>query len=89
VLGPLPLPWWESWEERDAFFDGNGNPKKGRDVWPPINEAFEEGVQKYRRMDKIGEFDREKASAILDMMRRMLAFQREDRPTAEEVLNSE
>ncbi|CAG8133984.1 unnamed protein product [Penicillium nalgiovense] len=32
VLGPLPLPWWESWEERDVFFGGNGNPKKGRDV---------------------------------------------------------
>lgn len=28
VLGPLPLPWWESWEERMCFFGGNGNPKK-------------------------------------------------------------
>ncbi|CAG8134024.1 unnamed protein product [Penicillium nalgiovense] len=41
-------------------------------------------------MDKIGEFDREEASAsaILDLMCRMLAFRSEDRPTAE-VLNSE
>jgi hypothetical protein len=89
VLGPLPLPWWESWEERDVFFDGNGNPRKGRDVWPPRNEAFEEGVQKYRQMDKIGEFDREEASAILDLMCRMLAFRPGDRPPAEEVLDSE
>lgn len=89
VLGPLPYPWWESWEERDLFFDGNGKPKEGRGVWPPIKEAFEEGVQKYRRMDKIGEFDREEASAILDLMCRMLAFRPEGRPTAEEVLNSE
>jgi serine/threonine protein kinase len=89
VLGPLPLSWWESWEERDVFFDGNGNPKKGRDVWPPINEAFEEGVQKYRRMDKIGEFDREEASAILELVCRMLAFRPGDRPPAEEVLDSE
>ncbi|KAK2792243.1 hypothetical protein FQN52_003720 [Onygenales sp. PD_12] len=89
VLGPLPFPWWESWKERDLFFDGNGNPKEDRDVWPPINEAFEEGVQKYRRMDKIGEFDSEEASAILDLMCRMLAFRPEDRPSAEEVLNSD
>ncbi|CAG8896220.1 unnamed protein product [Penicillium nalgiovense] len=39
-------------------------------------------------MDKIGEFDREEASAILDLMCRMLAFRPEDCPTAE-VLNSE
>ncbi|KAK2760154.1 hypothetical protein FQN53_007938 [Emmonsiellopsis sp. PD_33] len=89
VLGPLPFPWWESWEERDLFFDGNGNPKEDRDVWPPINEAFEEGVQKYRRMGKIGEFDSEEASAIMDLMCRMLAFRPEDRPSAEEVLNSD
>ncbi|CAG8908315.1 unnamed protein product [Penicillium egyptiacum] len=89
VLGPLPLPWWGSWEERDLFFDGNGKHKKGRGVAPPINEAFEEGVQKYRRMAKIGEFDKEEASAILSLMCRMLGFRLEDRPTAEQVLNSE
>ncbi|KAK2763137.1 hypothetical protein FQN54_009773 [Arachnomyces sp. PD_36] len=89
VLGPLPSPWWESWGERDLFFDGNGKPKEGRGVWPPINQAFEEGVQRYRRMDRIGEFERDETSAILDLMRRMLAFRPEDRPTAEEVLNSE
>ncbi|OJD10344.1 CMGC/SRPK protein kinase [Blastomyces percursus] len=87
VLGPLPYSWWESWEERHLFFDGNGKHKEGRGVWPPIKEAFEESVQKYRRMDKIGEFDREEASAILDLMCRMLAFRPEVRPTAEEMLN--
>ena len=59
-------------------------------MWPPIDEAFEEGVQKYRRKrDRVGEFNREETAAILDLMRRMLAFRPEERPTAEEVLKSE
>jgi hypothetical protein len=54
-----------------------------------MGEAFEEGVQRYRRMDEMGEFDKEETSAILDLLRWMLAFRPEDRPTAEDVLKSE
>ncbi|KAE8139481.1 kinase-like domain-containing protein [Aspergillus pseudotamarii] len=88
VLGPLPLKWVESWEKRNQYFDDDGYPKKGRYVWPSIGEAFEEGVQKYRRKLGMGEFDREEAAAILDLMRRMLTFRPEERPTAREVLQS-
>ncbi|KAJ9291922.1 hypothetical protein DTO021C3_362 [Paecilomyces variotii] len=89
VLGPMPSSWWKRWEERSQFFDENGHPKEGRYVWPPIDKAFEEGVQMYRRKCKVGEFDEEESAAILDLMRRMLAFRPEERPTAEEVLQSE
>ncbi|PGH15536.1 CMGC/SRPK protein kinase [Helicocarpus griseus UAMH5409] len=89
LMGPLPLHWWEGWERRSQFFNEDRKPTEGRYVWPPIDEAFEEGVQKYRRMDGMGEFGKEETSAILDLMRRMLAFCPEDRPTAEEVLKSE
>jgi hypothetical protein len=58
-------------------------------VWPPIDKAFEEGVQKNRRKSRLAnEFDREEMVAILDLMRRMLAFRPEERPNAEEVLKS-
>ncbi|KFZ17733.1 hypothetical protein V502_04424 [Pseudogymnoascus sp. VKM F-4520 (FW-2644)] len=88
VLGPLPLSWWESWEERSQFFDENGRPNEGRHVWLPMNEAFE-GVQKYRRKSKrVDEFSTEETVAVLDLIRRMLAFRPEDRPTAKEVLQS-
>lgn len=88
VLGPLPSHWWTRWPERSQFFDSNGNPKEGRYVWPKIEMAFEESVQKYRR--KRGcEFDREEATAIIDLMRRMLVFRPEERPTIKEVLQSE
>ncbi|KFY10159.1 hypothetical protein V492_05152 [Pseudogymnoascus sp. VKM F-4246] len=88
-IGPMPLNWWDAWEERSKFFDDAGRPKTGRHVWLPINEAFEEGVQKYRRKSKrVEEFSREETVAILDLMRRMLAFRPEHRPTAKEVLES-
>ncbi|PGH33914.1 CMGC protein kinase [[Emmonsia] crescens] len=91
LLGPLPSSWWEHWEQRGQFFIENGQPKGGRGqyVWPPIDQAFEDGVQKYRRMDGMGEFDEEETAAVLDLMRRMLAFRPEERPTIEEVLQSE
>lgn len=89
VLGPMPLKWWERWGERAQYFDDNGHPKKGRYMWPPINDAFEEGVQKYRRKRGVGEFGREEAEAILYLMRRMLAFRPEERPSADDVLKSE
>ncbi|KAF3057466.1 Serine/threonine-protein kinase spk-1 [Daldinia childiae] len=89
VLGPMPLKWWECWEERAQYFDENKHPKNGRYIWPPINDAFEEDVQKYRRKHGVGEFDREEAEAIIYLMRRMLVFRPKERPSADDVLKSE
>ncbi|KLJ06353.1 hypothetical protein EMPG_10241 [Blastomyces silverae] len=90
VLGPMPLDWWDRWEAQDQFFDKNRHPIEGREVWPSIDLAFEEWVQKYRRKLGVGEFGREEeTAAILDLMQQMLAFRPEERPTAEEVLKSE
>jgi hypothetical protein len=58
-------------------------------VWTSIDKAFEEGVQEYRRKSsRVSEFDRDEMAAILDLIRRMLAFRPEERPNAEEVLKS-
>jgi serine/threonine protein kinase len=89
VLGAMPLSWWKRWEERSQFFDDDGRPKEGRYVWTSIDKAFEEGVQEFRRKSsRVSEFDRDEMAAILDLMRRMLAFRPEERPPAEEVLKS-
>lgn len=87
-LGPMPSSWWELWEQRDQFFDKNGRPTN-REVWPPIDQAFEEWVQKYRRKRGVGKFNKEETAAIVDLIRRMLAFSPDERPKAEEVLKSE
>lgn len=89
VLGPMPQSWWEHWEKRDKFFDANGHPKGDRYVWPSIEHAFEEGIQSYRRKRWVGEYWRTEMVSIINLMRRMLAFRPEERPTAEDVLNSE
>lgn len=85
----MPSSWWEEWKERNQFFDGDGNPVGDRDVWPSLKLAFEDWVQKYRRKRKVGEFSREESDAILELLRRMLAFRPEERPTADEDLKSE
>ncbi|KAK2731297.1 hypothetical protein FQN55_004784 [Onygenales sp. PD_40] len=88
-LGPMPLSWWDRWEKRGEFFDENVRPIEGRDVWPPLDQAFEDFVQVSRRKRGMGEFGKEETIALLHLMRRMLAYLPEDRPTVKEVLKSE
>ncbi|KAL3488151.1 kinase-like domain-containing protein [Aspergillus germanicus] len=71
------------------WFDDEGRPTRDRWVWPSIEQASEDGMQKYRRKHDIGESSSEETIAIFHLMRRMLAFRPEDRPSVEEVLKSE
>ena len=65
-------------------------PTSDRETWPPIEEAFEEFVQKYRRkQEAAGTLGEEETSAILHFMRHMLKFRPHERMTIEEVLRSE
>ncbi|KAE8386910.1 hypothetical protein BDV23DRAFT_133202 [Aspergillus alliaceus] len=63
------------WEILSMKINNHGGSKGDRYLWLPIDEAFEEGVQKYRGKFRIGKFGRE-AAAILDLMRciRMLVL---------------
>lgn len=85
----MPTSWWERWEERSQFFDENQRPIKGRYVWPPLDTAYEDWVQKYRRKRDVNEFGSEETAAILCLMRSMLAYQPEESPTIAQVLESE
>ncbi|KGO36046.1 hypothetical protein PEX1_013060 [Penicillium expansum] len=90
VLGPMPSEWWQRWEARSRFFDEYGHPMESYKMnkWPPLEESFEIGVQKWRwKMG--GEIEEDEKAAFLDLMRRMLSFRPEERPTAEEVLMSD
>ncbi|WEW55298.1 hypothetical protein PRK78_000727 [Emydomyces testavorans] len=90
VLGPMPSDWWEKWEEKDQFFNPRQCPKEGRHAWPAMDEAFQEGVQKYRQKNPhMGVFDEKEAAAVLDLIRRILVFKPEQRLTIEEVLATE
>ncbi|KAJ5197029.1 hypothetical protein N7449_007508 [Penicillium cf. viridicatum] len=90
VLGPMPSEWWQHWEARSRFFDQHGYPMESykENKWPSLEESFETGVQKWRRKMG-GEIEEDEKVAFLDLMRRMLSFRPEERPTAEEVLMSD
>lgn len=90
VLGPMPSEWWPRWEERSQFFseDGQLTEFHQSNKWPSLEELFEDCVQKRRRRkgSVVGEEEKE---AFLNLIRRILVFRPEDRPTANEVLQSE
>ncbi|KAM3514282.1 hypothetical protein MY11210_002072 [Beauveria gryllotalpidicola] len=88
-LGPLPADWCKRWKDRDDFFDDGGNPKEGRHVWPRIETAFQNRIQRFRRDDNMGELCRKEEKAFLEMMTQMLRYRPEERPTIQEVLQSD
>ncbi|PFH58015.1 hypothetical protein XA68_14257 [Ophiocordyceps unilateralis] len=97
VLGPegFPATWRKIWERlsTEETNPDQGTPRQPtghREVWPPLEDAFTEFVQKYRRRrEAAGTFSEEETRAILDMMRGMLKFRPEERLTIDEVLGSE
>lgn len=99
VLGSsshVPDSWRKQWERPDKGQESDGNttfprqPTGEREIWPSLDNAFEEFVQKYRRKrEAAGTFDEQETRAILELMRGMLKFRPEERLTIDEVLKSE
>ncbi|KAG6005312.1 hypothetical protein E4U21_000287 [Claviceps maximensis] len=100
ILGSdqFPLAWRELWErtpidERKTLGEIQIPYKPleaNRSSWSPLEEAFEECVQKYRRKEeKYGIINEEEMHAILNLVRDMMRFRPEDRLTIDEVLQSE
>lgn len=89
VLGPMPPRWWQQWELRHQFFDQAGNSIQGEDAQPPLSEAFDAWVQKYRIKHSVGMFSEEEKIAFLDLIRQMLSFDPQARPSATDVLKSD
>ncbi|KAG8406667.1 hypothetical protein J3458_021006 [Metarhizium acridum] len=89
VLGPLPPRWWQRWEQRHQFFDEAGDSTQGGDPSPPLGEAFDVGVQKYRKKLNVGVFSQGEQTAFLQLLHQMLSFDPRKRPTAVEVLESD
>lgn len=88
LQGFMPPEWLSHWEKRSKWFDETGRSLVDEcDQWS-WDRRFEEFVQELRRysgMDTIGEDEK---TALLDLLRWMLAWKPEARPTAAEVLES-
>ncbi|KAI9660685.1 MAG: hypothetical protein M1821_010037 [Bathelium mastoideum] len=88
TLGRLPPDWWTSWKDRAKIFDENltridGAPRR---CW---EERFEFAIQKPRREFGLAEISGEEKAALSALLKSMLAFKPEERPSAQQVLQSE
>lgn len=73
----------------NQFFDEGGNSIQGEDASPPLGEAFDAWVQKYRKKHDVGVFSEGEKTAFLRLLHRMLSFDPQNRPTAMDVLKSD
>ncbi|EPE04315.1 protein kinase domain-containing protein [Ophiostoma piceae UAMH 11346] len=93
VIGPLPDEWRKSadWREQQVrYFDEQGRRRNTDEaIWPSLEVAFDDGVQKYRRRDNLGVFSEDERAAFLDLIRRMVVYDPEGRITIDGVLQSE
>ncbi|KAI1123934.1 kinase-like domain-containing protein [Nemania abortiva] len=87
ALGPLPPEWWEKWERRHVQFMENGQPKENREPWS-WDQRFEDCIQRPRREYGMEALDEKEKDAFFQMVRSMLSFRPEDRPSARQVLNA-
>jgi serine/threonine-protein kinase SRPK3 len=88
ALGILPPEWWEKWGARQLKFTENGMPIN-RNPFRSWGDRFEDSVQQPRRHSGMPPFDLKERDAIFAMLRSMLSFRPENRPTAKQVLESE
>jgi serine/threonine protein kinase len=88
TLGILPPEWWGRWEARRLKFTEDGKPIN-RNPFRSWVDRFEDSVQQPRRDSGIPSFDAREREALFNMLRPMLSFRPENRPTTKQILESE
>lgn len=87
TLGYLPKEWWESWVNRHESFDDtlrrvDGGPRR------LLQDRLEDTIQEPRKEAGMAEMEEGEEQAFLTLLRSMLSFRPEDRPSARQVLES-
>lgn len=89
ALGNLPDDWWNIWEGReDGDVNKNGQRKDG-ERRRTLERRFEYSIEEPRRDYDMEEIGAEEKRALLLLLSQMLVFHPKDRPTANDVLESE
>ncbi|KAJ5375026.1 kinase-like domain-containing protein [Penicillium concentricum] len=87
-LGKLHAPWWLKWNARARWFNEDWE-RKIEAHSRPLEQRFNDSVRQPRQEFRMDELDEIEKVALLSMLKAMLAFDPEERPTAQEVLNCE
>ena len=87
TLGYLPKEWWASWANRNQYFDDQLRKVDGSSR-RLLEDRLEDSIQEPRKQSEMIEMDEEEKQAFLILLRSMLSFRPNDRPSAEQVLES-
>ena len=87
TLGYMPEDWWASWANRHQCFNDqlqrvDGSPHR------LLEDRLEDSIQEPRKQAEMAEMDEEEKQAFLVLLRSMLSFRPDDRPSAQQVLES-
>jgi serine/threonine-protein kinase SRPK3 len=88
TLGKLPPDWWKRWQMREKWFDEQGERKNGQ-LRRTLEERFEYSIQEPRRECGMEEINREEKSALIAMLKAMMAYNPMQRLSAIDVMESE
>ncbi|KAF4959140.1 hypothetical protein FGADI_1880 [Fusarium gaditjirri] len=88
LQGIPPPEWWDKWNKRSKWFDDKGQAlSNDRDIWS-WDRRFRQWIQEPRKSEGMESFGSEEAAALLDLLKRMLAWKPENRPQAHQLLES-
>lgn len=88
LQGIPPPEWWEKWDKRSKWFDSKGQALGNeRDIWS-WDRRFTQWIQEPRKSEDMETLNSEEAATLLDLLRRMLAWKPENRPQAQQILES-
>lgn len=87
ALGYLPEQWWTNWAHRHQCFDDqlqrvDGSPRR------LLRDRLEDSIQAPRKQSGMAKMDEEEKQSFLVLLRSMLSFRPENRPSAQQVLES-
>ena len=89
-FGRLPGPWWDTWEARGEFFDEQGTWLRGGDGerWT-LEVALSKRVQVVQPRRRALVTPAGERKVMADLLYKLLVYEPEKRPSAEEVLGHE
>ncbi|KAI1080595.1 kinase-like domain-containing protein [Whalleya microplaca] len=89
ALGRLPMNWWTNWPSRNDYFKEESLERVDGEVRRHLEERVEYAIYEPRR--KYGTVDAQEPEkiALTALLKSMLTFRPEDRPTARQVAESD
>lgn len=86
LLGRMPEEWWLRWESRGEWFDRKGRLLDDSGSLESLEERFDDWTQNARRRYGYPIVSEEEKVALIELLRCMLAWKPEERPSAKQLL---